>query len=244
MAEVERGQIRVGEETISYRVRRSARRRKTIQLSINNGQVLVAAPAGTGAGELEAIVRRRAAWIISHLQQAAAQPPPRHLSDRQALPYLGRSIPLSVQAAGLPDPPPGPNELEIRVVIPDHLEDAERDRQTRRAVAEWYLQQAGREIGARVKRWGPKLGQGENRRVVIGAQRSIWGSCSADGTLRFSWRVMMLEPNLVDYVVVHELAHLTVRDHSKRFWDLVTTVMPDARIRRRQLRNTGRTLPL
>lgn len=244
MAEIERGQIRVGEETISYRVRRSARRRKTIQLSISNGQVLVAAPAATGAGELEAIVRSRAAWIVSHLEQTAAQCPPGRLSDGQALPYLGRSIPLAVQAAGVPVPPADRNDLEIRVVVPDHLEEAERDRQTRRAVAEWYLRHAAREIGARVKKWGPELGQDENRRVLIGAQRSIWGSCSADGTLRFSWRVMMLEPNLVDYVVVHELAHLTVMDHSKRFWDLVTAVMPDARIRRRQLRNSGRALPL
>ena len=79
---------------------------------------------------------------------------------------------------------------------------------------------------------------------MIGDQRSRWASCAADGTLRFSWRVMTLEPDLIDYIVVHELAHLSVRNHSPAFWAVVAQVMPDAKARRARLRAATRTLPL
>ena len=70
------------------------------------------------------------------------------------------------------------------------------------------------------------------------------GSCAPGGTLRFNWRVVMLEPALVDYVIVHELAHLTVRNHSDDYWKLVSRIVPDAQERRRKLRDLGRFLPL
>ena len=90
----------------------------------------------------------------------------------------------------------------------------------------------------------PGSAAGKGPRVLIRDQRRRWGSCARDGTLRFSWRAMMLEPALIDYVVVHELAHLTHQNHSADFWDLVRSAMPDADDRRRRLREAGRSLPL
>ena len=95
-----------------------------------------------------------------------------------------------------------------------------------------------------VKKWLPRLGGGAVPKVLIRDQRQRWGSCALDGTLRFNWRVVMLEPALVDYVIVHELAHLTVRNHSADYWDLVVRIMPDAQERRRTLRAVGQRLPL
>ena len=65
-----------------------------------------------------------------------------------------------------------------------------------------------------------------------------------DYVVRFNWRAMMLEPSLIEYIVVHELAHLTHRDHSTGFWSLVSEAMPDAQQRRQRLREAGRALPL
>ena len=82
------------------------------------------------------------------------------------------------------------------------------------------------------------------REWLIRDQRRRWGSCAPDGTLRFSWRGMMLEPALIDYIVVHELAHLAQQNHSSDFWTLVASALPDAQERRKRLREAGRTLPL
>ena len=86
--------------------------------------------------------------------------------------------------------------------------------------------------------------RGERSRVLVRDQRQRWGSCAPDGTLRFNWRATMLPPALIEYVVVHELAHLTHRNHSTDFWGLVSEAMPDAQQRRQRLREAGRTLPL
>ena len=80
--------------------------------------------------------------------------------------------------------------------------------------------------------------------MLVRDQRRRWGSCAHDGTLRFNWRVMMLEPALIEYVVVHELAHLTVPNHSPEFWAAVSAALPDVPDLRRRLREVGSALPL
>jgi predicted metal-dependent hydrolase len=76
-------------------------------------------------------------------------------------------------------------------------------------------------------------------RIRIGDQRTRWGSCSARGTLSFNWRLVLAPPDVLDYVVVHELAHLLVPDHSPRFWQLVEQRRPQWRAQRAWLREHG-----
>ena len=132
----------------------------------------------------------------------------------------------------------------FRILVPGDLEDGERDEQIQHAVIAWYAARAAERYPAGVDRWWPRLGSGVRSQVLIRDQRRRWGSCASDGTLRFSWRGMMLEPALIEYIVVHELAHLTVKNHSPDFWKLVTRAMPDAQQRRKRLREVSRTLPL
>ena len=132
----------------------------------------------------------------------------------------------------------------FRIAVPPGLDAAERDAQIRSAAVAWYRARAAERLTACVERWWPRLGSGVRSQVLIRDQRRRWGSCASDGTLRFSWRGMMLEPALIEYIVVHELAHLTVKNHSPDFWKLVNSAMPDAQQRRKRLREVSRTLPL
>ena len=127
---------------------------------------------------------------------------------------------------------------------PEVLEGEERCQRIRRAVAEWYKGRAADRLWASVQRWWPRLGNGGEPKLLIRDQRQRWGSCAPDGTLRFNWRVMMLEPSLVEYVIVHELAHLSVNNHSDDFWGLLASVLPDVEQRRRRLREAGKLIPL
>jgi predicted metal-dependent hydrolase len=77
------------------------------------------------------------------------------------------------------------------------------------------------------------------QRIRIGGQRTLWGSCSARGTLSFNWRLVLAPLEVVDYVVVHELCHLRVPDHSRRFWTLVEGHCPHWRHQRDWLREHG-----
>ena len=83
---------------------------------------------------------------------------------------------------------------------------------------------------------------GNYSKITIRDQKTRWGSCSANGTLSFSFRLMMAPPRVLDYVVVHELCHLTHMNHSKDFWNMVESILPDYKEHRKWLKENGHTL--
>lgn len=85
---------------------------------------------------------------------------------------------------------------------------------------------------------------GNYSRISIRSQKTRWGSCSAKGTLSFNWRLMLAPPSILDYVVVHELCHLTHMNHSPAFWQTVEKAFPDYRIARKWLKEHGSELVL
>ena len=240
----ERGSVRFGNTTIDYEVRRSERRKKTVQVTVDGGGVHVAAPTSTPESELRAIVRKRAPWILSHASEEILEAAPKRFVSGETLPYLGRNIRLVVESADVRSPEVRFDHWRFRVDVPKTLTGDARYESIRRAVVGWYRERAAERLPGVVERWWPRLGQSEKSRILIRDQRQRWGSCAPDGTLRFNWRAMMLKPALIEYVVVHELAHLAHRNHSTEFWALLSKAMPDAQQRRKRLREEGRVLPL
>lgn len=111
------------------------------------------------------------------------------------------------------------------------------------ALARRYREAAKEYFPKRVSYYQAQMG-GEYERIVIREQKTRWGSCSSRGTLSFNWRLMLAPPAVLDYVVVHELAHLQQMNHSKKFWDIVERVMPDYRSRRKWLKENGTKLQM
>jgi predicted metal-dependent hydrolase len=95
----------------------------------------------------------------------------------------------------------------------------------------------------RVNHFGPAMGLAPGPVELKGWKRR-WGECHPDGKLRFNWRLIMCPPKIIDYVVVHELAHLAVPGHNRRFWSVVAKVLPDYAARRRWLDRDGSPLLL
>ena len=106
-----------------------------------------------------------------------------------------------------------------------------------------YLE-AAREYFPRRAAYFQTFTGGVYHRITIRDQKTRWGSCSAKGTLSFNWRLMLAPPAVLDYVVVHELCHLTHMDHSPAFWQAVAAVCPDYRIHRKWLKEHGHELVL
>ena len=96
-------------------------------------------------------------------------------------------------------------------------------------------------LRARVDQWAARMGL-RHGRVCVKSQRTLWGSCSAKGNLNFNWRLAFAPPQALDYVVIHELAHLRELNHSKRFWKVVEEYCPDFRAHRRWLNDNHRDL--
>ena len=93
----------------------------------------------------------------------------------------------------------------------------------------------------RASYWAPRMGV-DFGRVRVKGQRSLWGSCSREGNLNFNWRLTLAPPEILNYVVVHELAHRLEMNHSRRFWAHVEKYVPDHRVHRRWLRQNTETL--
>ena len=239
---VERDSVTFGATTIAYSIRRSRRRKKTIEITLDPSEgVLVSAPVKATSADVARIVQRRAGWIIRKSTESVLQPRPKQFVSGESLPYLGRQVRLFVETANVRRVDVRFDHWSFRVVVPEHLRGDDRRETILHAITRWYKQRAQERLETRVQLWTGKLGC-QVKRVATRDQRQRWGSCAADGTIRFNWRIVMAEPALIDYVVVHELLHLRVRNHGQEFWMAMATVMPDYKARRARLRGFGQTL--
>lgn len=218
-----------------YTVIRSKRR--SVSLSVTRqAEVVVRAPARLPLPEIHRFVSGRAEWVSCHLQKAQRRLELERLPyvPGRRLRYLGQEVVLTASEgyasrARLE----GESLLVPRIRLP----------QARRLVWAWYRARAREVLGETVSRFAPQMGAWP-KRVSLKDTVSRWGSCSASGNLGFSWRLVMAPPWVVDYVVVHELAHLSYLNHSAAFWHHVARHCPDFGRAQAWLREQGEDLVL
>jgi predicted metal-dependent hydrolase len=210
---------------IEYRL---SRRRRSIGLMVTvTGKLVVSAPPGTTRADLDRALTRHQAWIdakVAERREAWGR-----LTPGTAF-FLGQTYRLSKA--------PGPGaavELaagELTVRPPGGAPDLWP------TLEAWYRRQAANFLGERVRHFGIELRLAV-RELELKAWKRRWGECHPDGRLRFNWRLILLPPPIIDYVVAHELAHLLVPGHNPRFWGVVGRAVPDYAERRRWLNRYG-----
>ena len=207
--------------TVSCAVLESARsRRLGLRIAPETGLV-VTAPRGTGEPAVRAFAARHRRWILrwaARLEDGASVP--RRWPYGATLLYRGEGHTVLVRqasASGVERTPDG--RLLVSATRAPGIEGC------RRILQRWLKVEAARVLSERVDSWGARMGL-RPRRVYIRSLRYRWGSCWPGGRLSFSDRLIMAPPEVLDYVVVHELAHLQERNHSRRFWALVATHCP------------------
>ena len=240
----ERDSVRAEDTTIEYEVQRSRRRKKTVRITVERGVVRVVVPSVAKSDAIRRAVRKRAAWIINRLSQAPSEGVQKRFVNGESLPYLGQDVRIAVRFADVRSPEIRLDDGRFRVAVPPNLRGQRRHEAMHSAFVAWYREHAAVQVSECVDNWWTKLGRGEKSRVLIRNQRRRWGSCASDGTLRINWRIIMLEPALIEYIVVHELAHLSVRNHSPEFKKLMSSVLPDFRDRQKRLGQVEGILPL
>lgn len=237
----------LGDMVVAYQFRRGKRR--TIGFSVGAEGLVVSAPKWVPLYEIDKAVQEKAGWIVAKLQETRA----RHnrleaariqWRDGTTLPFLGETVALVIDprhafggvggelkitdAAG--DPASPQKTLHIGLA-----HDATVN-QIRDSVQAWLMRQAKQIFTERLNHFAPHLGV-QWRKLSLSSAGTRWGSASADGAIRLNWRLIHFKLSVIDYVVVHELSHLRVMDHSPRFWDTVRTVMPDYAQLRSQLKD-------
>jgi predicted metal-dependent hydrolase len=231
--------IRLGELDIPYTVRPSARARR-ISLRIREpGIVEVVVPVRHVVPHPETILHRHAGWILrtfERLRRAGAGG--KSFGEGSRILFLGTERTVRVERSERKRPSIILTESEIVVRLsPASSGDI------RPLLGRWMRREAVSILPARVSElnagWGLRYAN-----VAVRNQRTRWGSCSRRGNLSFNWRLVILPPEVAEYLIFHELAHLKYLDHSPRFWRFVESMCPGFRHSERWLRKYGRSIPL
>jgi predicted metal-dependent hydrolase len=228
--------LQIGAQTIPYTVRVSVRSRR-LRVSVTDGKVSVTLPKGIRLTEAERFLRENGQWVLAQLERAKKHPP------RVSLPpdvILIQGVPTQIKRVA------DPNRLtRARVELVDgrlvvHAPAGSKTG-TLSLVETWLRGQSRGMIEKVVADQALRM-QARPKSVSIRDQKTRWGSCSNRGTLSFNWRLVMTPPWVMEYVVIHELAHLFEPNHSKNFWALVARYTPDYKKARLWLRKNASAL--
>ena len=210
---------------IEYGLTRS--KRKTIGIVVKEGKVFVKAPMRVSKTQIDAFVEENTKWILAKLETGKA------MRDRfsdvlefRRFPFGGKD--LTVKYADI-------KRIKItddEICLPKNFDGGFGNMIARgyKKVAEKYLIQRVVELS--------KILNAKYDVVLLSNAKTIWGSCSSNGALRLNWRLILLPYEIIDYVLVHELCHTKELNHSKNFWELVETILPDYKSRRQALNSS------
>lgn len=155
---------------------------------------------------------------------------PKRYRSGEVVSYLGEKYTLEVRVSAARANTAGMVEDKLLVFVKN-----EEEQEVYKVLSNWYSKQARKWITGRVRFYSEKMGESVCR-IAIKNQKSRWGSCSNKRNLNFNWNLMRFEPEVIDYVVVHELCHLKQMNHSKDFWEEVAKILPDYEERKAKLK--------
>jgi predicted metal-dependent hydrolase len=230
-----------GECVVAYEFRRT--KRKTIGFVIGPDGLVVSAPSWVPLHEVGKALQEKSAWIIGKLvdtqeRQAKQAQAKIEWKEGALIPFLGEKLTLSldprqgnpagtrlIPIAQLPRSPqslPAAASRALQIGLPN---DASPER-IRDCVVAWLMHQAKQVFQERLDFFAPQLGVRWTK-LSLSHAKSRWGSASSNGAIALNWRLIHFSASVIDYVVVHELSHLRVMDHSPRFWNTVQSILPD-----------------
>jgi len=218
-----------------HQIIRSKRRSFSLEIK-PDGRLIVRAPKSANQAEVQAVVARKAAWIAKTQAKLAKKYPdlkPKSFTPGERFWYLGAQYPLKLTNRQRP-------LLDLDSAF--WLSRAKRDR-AKEIFTEWYREETRAITADFIARYAGPYGFRVNQ-VRVTSAMTRWGSCSGKNNLNFTYRLSMAPLDVIEYVVVHELVHLKVRNHSQAFWRSVAEINPDYKQHRQWLKTNGPLLTL
>ena len=217
---------------MQYTLRRSAKAKHLrFQISASNGFVVIV-PRRYRIDDLPSLLQKKQTWILKNIARYDTVSIPFDsdtLSIGDSIPYLGQQYEVCLNSNHSST---CSVSLENNVFLIEGICD---NGTAAVVLKQWLNGQAHTYIKQRASELAPGLGVKYNR-IFIRNQRTRWGSCSGLGNISLNWKLIMFPPHIIDYVVIHELAHLVVMGHGKSFWDVVAAHCPDWRSCRQWIR--------
>jgi len=206
----------------------------------DTAEVNVLAPFYARLHQIEGFIRERSAWVAGKVDDVRKQQ--RALKERryahgEKFLFLGKKFPLNLQAIDTKRFRIDFTGFQWDISLPRGLSPVEAQEKIRTELLRWYRLQAEEILGGRIFHYSRIMGIAPEK-VAIRAPKRIWGSCNhRKKVIHLNWQLILTPLEVIDYVVVHELCHLKVPDHSNRFWNEVTKVIPEYKRQQKWLKS-------
>lgn len=219
-------------------------RRKTASISVKpDCTVRVLVPSTLSDQKILALIERKSRWIrtkIDQFKEIQQKNTQKEYVSGECFTYLGRNYRLKI-VTGHSDAGVKLMNGRFYVQVPPDVAKEARNELIVDQLTSWYREHAVARLCQKTKRYALQMGVSPAS-VGVKDYKSRWGGCSDDGRIYYNWKVIIAPHSIVDYVVVHELCHLVHPDHSKQFWRLLETIIPDYAERKEWLKINGKGL--
>lgn len=222
------GMVRIGQTEVAYELRRSAATSER-RITVTPGHVEVLALTTDGDAEIDAFLTRKRQWLFNTLRELetvtnARAVVPRFMTGSK-IPYRGRSARLTVRRHDGPHVEIGYRNGFV-VDLPSWVRDDDRDAIVATELKLWLKRRVRRDVMEVVATYRRRFGL-KPRTVRVADMKTGWGACGPTGSMLINWALVFAPKAVLEYVVVHELAHLQVRSHGPDFWAHLATLLPD-----------------
>lgn len=232
---------------LNYALRRSSRRRTMEVRILESAEISVAAPFHTPIEKIQIFIYKHADWLVRKQRQIEAcrlRIPVRRYEDGQEFLFLGKEYPLRVKNVSARQVRIDFCESGWMVSVPAAESNTNRSLLIKKKLLVWYRDQAEEIFGGRVFHYARILGVAPET-IAVKTQKRMWGNCHHHSRkINLNWRLVMAPLSVIDYVVVHELCHLKVPNHSPRFWHQVMEILPNYKVERDWLKTHAMALTL
>lgn len=225
---------------VNFLLKRSSARRSLVISVGLDAKVEVAAPFSMPEKDINDFIKVKTDWLfdkIGEAQRHCKTIQRKSYSNGERFLFLGRKYPLKVIERKIKRAHVSFFDQILHVTLPVGLEGQEAEEEIRKKLFQWYRKQAEEVLGGRIFHFSKQVGA-EPKTIAVRAHRRVWGNCDFNTkTIHLNWQIILAPMSVIDYIVVHELCHLLVPNHSKKFWKTVENVLPDYKDRKRWLRD-------
>ena len=229
------GKVKYQNKTIAYTINKA--KIKNIYITIENGEVVIKAPWYTTRNQIQEVVESKRDWIMKKLEEYNVSPrKAKEYEDGEKFQILGESYYLNIYYKDINNAILNVENEKIEIILPLSYAEEDNTEQIKKMIDKMYYMIAEKEVESAMEKTRKMVGLAPEE-YKIKKIKYAWGTCSSRKVITINQNLMMYSRKAIEYVVLHEICHLKYMNHSKKFWEMVESYMPDYKEAEKELKN-------
>ena len=228
------GKVKYQNKTIAYTINKA--KIKNIYITIENGEVVIKAPWYTTRNQIQEVVESKRDWIMKKLEEYNVSPrKAKEYEDGEKFQILGESYYLNIYYKDINNAILNVENEKIEIILPLSYAEEDNTDQIKKMIDKMYYMIAEKEVESAMEKTRKMVGLAPEE-YKIKKIKYAWGTCSSRKVITINQNLMMYSRKAIEYVVLHEICHLKYMNHSKKFWEMVESYMPDYKEAEKELK--------